>query len=73
MEYNELPNWAKKEAKQTVKKWLLEDIEERRMYGDDVKDYTENQLEMLAMDILNDLNCFEIEYDDYGRNARLNF
>lgn len=73
MKYNELPKWAKDKAKQTYKKWALQNVEEAIEAGEDVKDYTEEELEEYVMSILTDKDDFEIEYDDNGENPDVVF
>lgn len=64
MKYVELPNWAKAEAYETVERWYLEHLEEAREAGEDVKDYTEEELNDCVMIYLMDIDSFVIEYDE---------
>lgn len=64
MKYNELPKWAQKELKEWVKKGYLENDEEAREAGEDVPYYTEEELEAVVMEHLNDIDSFAIEYDE---------
>ena len=64
MRYNELPKWAQKQVKQWVKDQFLQNDEEARKYGEDVPYYTDEELEAVAMEYLNDRDDFEIEYDE---------
>lgn len=73
MKYCQLPKWAQKEAKETYKKWVLQNIKEAREAGEDVKDCTERELEEVIMSILTDKDDFEIETDDEGGNPKLIF
>ena len=68
MKYHELPTWAQKEVKETYKKWALQNVNESRKEGADVKDYTEEELDEYVMSILTDKDDFAIEYDDDGEN-----
>jgi len=64
MKYNELPKWAQKQVKQWVKDQFLKNDEEARKSGEDVPFYTEEELEAVAMEYLNDRDDFAIEYDE---------
>lgn len=64
MKYNELPKWAQKQVKQWVKEQYLQTDEEARKFGEDVLYYTDEELEAVAMEYLNDRDDFVIEYDE---------
>ena len=64
MKYNELPKWAQKQVKQWVKDQYLKTDEEARQSGEDVPYYTDEELEAVAMEYLNDRDDFAIEYDE---------
>lgn len=64
MKYNELPKWAQKTVKQRVKNWFLRDANDARQAGENVPDYTDEQLEFVTMQYLNGKDDFEIEYDE---------
>lgn len=73
MRYNELPKWAQEKAKETYKKWALQNIKEAREAGENVSDYADEELEEYVMSSLNDKDDFEIEYDEDGQNPVLGF
>lgn len=54
MRYNELPKWAQKQVKQWVKEQYLKDVPY----------HTDEELEAIAMEYLNDRDDFAIEYDE---------
>lgn len=64
MKYNELPKWAQKQVKQWVKEQYFQTDEEARKFGKDVPYYTDEELEAVAMEYLNDRDDFVIEYDE---------
>ena len=64
MKYNELPKWAQKQVKRWVKEQFLQNDEEARKFGEDVPYYTDEELESVAMEYLNDRDDFSIEYDE---------
>lgn len=58
MKYQELPLWAKKEVRQTVTKWYIENGEAK---------YGKLHLESCVSEYI-DEHDFRIEYDEYGEN-----
>ena len=56
--------WAQEQIKQWVKEQYLKTDEEARQSGEDVPYYTDEELEGVAMEYLNDLDDFAIEYDE---------
>lgn len=58
MKYQELPLWAKKEVKQTVRKWYIENGEAQ---------YGKLHLAMCVLEYIYEKD-FRIEYDEYGKN-----
>lgn len=64
MRFNELPKWAQKQVKQWEKEQYLQVDEEARKSGEDVPYYTDEELEAVAMESLNDRDDFAIEYDE---------
>ena len=67
MKYSELPKWAQKQVKEWTKEQYLQIDEEARQAGEDVPYYTESELEVVAMEYLNDKDDFIIEYDEEGK------
>lgn len=64
MRYNELPKWAQKQVKQWVKEQYLQIDQEARQAGENVPYYTDEELECVAMEYINDRDDFAIEYDE---------
>ena len=54
MRYNELPKWAQKQVTQWIKEQYLKDVPY----------HTDEELEAVAMEYLNDRDDFAIEYDE---------
>ena len=64
MRYNELPKWAQKQVTQWIKEQYLKIDEEVRQSSEDVPYRTDEELEAVAMEYLNDRDDFAIEYDE---------
>lgn len=64
VKYNELPEWAQKEVERFVKDQYLQIDEEARKSGENVPHYTDEELETVSMEYLNDRDDFCIEYDE---------
>ena len=64
MKYNELPKWAQKQIIQWVKEHYLQNDDEARQAGENVPYYTDEELEAVAMEYINDQDDFAIEYDE---------
>lgn len=56
MRFNELPKWAQKQVKQWVKEQYLQTDEEARQFGENVPHYTDEELELVATEYINDRN-----------------
>ena len=64
MRYNELPPRAQKQVTQWIKEQYLKIDEEVRRSSEDVSYHTDEELEAVAIEYLNDRDDFAIEYDE---------
>ena len=64
MKYNELPKWAQKEVFNWAKQQYLDLDEEARESGEDVPEYTDEELEAVALIYCNDKDNYELYYDE---------
>lgn len=64
MKYNELPKWAQKKVLDWAKQQYLDLDEEARENGECVPEYTEEELEELALTYCNDKDDYELYYDE---------
>ena len=64
MKYNELPKWAQKEVFNWAKQQYLDLDEEARESGEDVSEYTDEELEAVALIYCNDKDNYELYYDE---------
>lgn len=64
MKYNELPKWAKKKVLDWAKQQYLDLDEEARKNGECVPEYTEEELEAVALTYCNDKEDYQLYYDE---------